>query len=90
MAGDDSAYDNYLNIVVKLKDTSGGGFPCEAIMTALSIAVGILAPELVGADIMEGVAMQAACGAAPDPTSLIPKGKGKAVTRRASKAIQLE
>ncbi|KAI0381609.1 hypothetical protein F5Y04DRAFT_280689 [Hypomontagnella monticulosa] len=70
MAGQGDPYANRLNIGVTLESTEDG-FPCEEITAALTAAVAILAPELLEADVLEGVELEAICGIIDDPMSII-------------------
>ncbi|KAI3327059.1 hypothetical protein HD806DRAFT_531649 [Xylariaceae sp. AK1471] len=69
MAGAGDPYANRLNIGVTL-DATGDGFLCEEITAALTAAVVLLAPELLEADALEGVELEAICGIIDDPSSV--------------------
>ncbi|KAK3935133.1 hypothetical protein QBC46DRAFT_423628 [Diplogelasinospora grovesii] len=69
MAGASSPYTNRLNIGVKL-DNTGDGFLCEEITDALTAAVALLGPELLEADALADVELEAICGFIEDPTSI--------------------
>ncbi|RDL32656.1 Uncharacterized protein BP5553_09112 [Venustampulla echinocandica] len=87
MAGAGDPYANRLNIGVTL-DASGHGFLCEEITAALTAAVVLLAPELLGVDALEGVELEAVCGIIHDPSSIIDNLKEPLkVSRRAPKAV---
>ncbi|KAI0405878.1 hypothetical protein F4802DRAFT_596842 [Xylaria palmicola] len=70
MANKGDPYANHLNIGVAL-DKSAGSFLCEAIIEDLTLAVSILAPELLEQDILAGYELEAICGAINDPLSAI-------------------
>ncbi|KAK2760243.1 hypothetical protein FQN54_002310 [Arachnomyces sp. PD_36] len=61
MAGTDDPYENRLNIGVTL-DEVNEGFPCEEVAAALTAATIILAPELLSADVFEGIELETICG----------------------------
>jgi hypothetical protein len=91
MAGAGDPYANRLNIGVTL-DTSGDGFLCEEITAALTAAVALLAPELLEADALEGVELEAICGIIDNPSSIIDNLKettkvSRRASRRAPKAV---
>ncbi|KAF3021007.1 hypothetical protein E8E14_010700 [Neopestalotiopsis sp. 37M] len=65
-------YANHLNIGVTLDETAGEGFMCEEVAAAITAAMAILAPELLSADALEGVELEALCGLIDDPLSAIP------------------
>ncbi|KAI1119752.1 hypothetical protein F5Y10DRAFT_291151 [Nemania abortiva] len=70
MAGDGSPYTNHVNIGVTL-DATGDGFPCEEVAEAITSALVIIAPELIGADAFEGYELEALCGIIEDPASAL-------------------
>ena len=70
MAGAADPYANHLNIGITLEATSDG-FPCEELAEALTAAMVINAPELIGADAFEGVELEAICGSVKDPWGAI-------------------
>ncbi|KAI0859732.1 hypothetical protein F4860DRAFT_525747 [Xylaria cubensis] len=70
MAGDGGPYTNHLNIGVTL-DKIDDGFPCEEVAEAITAALAVLAPELLGADAFEGVELEAICGVLEDPASIV-------------------
>jgi hypothetical protein len=67
-ASDPYAY--HLNLQVDLGQL-GENLLCEEITAALTAAVAILAPELLEADILADVELEAFCGFIRDPTSII-------------------
>jgi hypothetical protein len=67
-ASDPYAY--HINLAVALEPT-GDGFTCEEITAALTAMVVILAPELLEADILADVELEAMCGFIRDPLSII-------------------
>ncbi|KAK9776466.1 putative Class V protein [Seiridium cardinale] len=66
MANGADPYGNRLNIGVQL-ETIGDGFLCEEAVGALTAVVAVLAPELLEADALEGVELEAICGILKDP-----------------------
>ncbi|OIW25783.1 hypothetical protein CONLIGDRAFT_717468 [Coniochaeta ligniaria NRRL 30616] len=70
MAGPGNPYANRLNIGVQLEHT-GDSFLCEEITAALTAFVVLLAPELLGPDVMADVELEAICGFIEDPMSII-------------------
>ncbi|KAJ8058842.1 hypothetical protein OCU04_011825 [Sclerotinia nivalis] len=81
MAGAGNPYANRLNIAISL-DKEGDDFPCEEITAALTAATVLLAPKLIGADAVEGIELEAICGAIKDPKSIIENLTGTNPTRR--------
>ncbi|KAJ8123626.1 hypothetical protein ONZ43_g473 [Nemania bipapillata] len=70
MAGDGNPYANHVNIGVTL-DAVGDGFPCEEFAEAITAALVIIAPELLGPDAFEGYELEALCGIIEDPASAL-------------------
>lgn len=70
MAGAGDPYKNRLNLGVTLDETSDG-FDCHEITAAVTAAMVALAPELLEADALEGVELEAICGFIDDPLSSI-------------------
>ena len=66
MSNGTDSYHSRLNIGVELEKTDNG-FLCELIMEGLTAAVSIIAPELLPADALEGVELEALCGIINDP-----------------------
>lgn len=62
---------NRLNIGVTLDETAGDGFMCEEFTAAITSAIAIPAPELIGIDVLEGVELEAVCSLIVDPVSAI-------------------
>lgn len=90
MAGGGNPYANHLNIGLTLDKTSGDGFTCEEITAALTAAAMLLAPELVGAEALEGIEIESICGIIEDPSSALDHltGTGPSMlSRRALKGI---
>lgn len=71
MAGDESPYANHLNIGVTLDSSGSDDFLCEETAAGFIAIMAILAPELLGADAIEGEELEAICGAIEDPMSAI-------------------
>lgn len=87
MAGAGDPYANHLNIGVTLDSTSDG-FSCEEIAEELTAAMVILAPELLEADALEGIELEAICGIIDNPESILDNLKSTAqVSRRGPRAI---
>jgi hypothetical protein len=91
MAGAGDPYANRLNIGLTL-DKEGDGFLCEEVTAALTAATVLLAPELLEADALEGVELEAICGIIKDPSSIVDNLKetskvSRRVSRRAPKAV---
>lgn len=53
---------NQLTIKVILDEKKGDGFDCEAIAAGLTVLMEVLAPELLEADVLEGIELEALCG----------------------------
>ncbi|KAI0120928.1 hypothetical protein BJ170DRAFT_715060 [Xylariales sp. AK1849] len=66
MASGSDPYANRLNIGIQLEAT-GDGFLCDEAVGALTAAITILAPEMLEADALEGVELEAICGVLNDP-----------------------
>lgn len=81
MAGAGDPYANRLNIGIIL-DKEEDGFLCEEITEALTAAVVLLAPELLEAEALEGVELEAICGYIKDPSSIIENLKETKMSRR--------
>jgi hypothetical protein len=86
MASAGDPYANHLNIGVAL-DKTGDGFLCQEITAALTAAMAILAPELIGADAFEGVELEAVCGIIKDPSSIVDSVVYRCLNNRAYSAL---
>lgn len=70
-------YRNRLEIAVTLEKTLDG-FDCQALVEGLTAAMVVLAPQLLEADALEGVELEAICGIIDDPQSAITNYLGSA------------